>query len=320
MAATEQPPSSPASTLTTRSIPGTLTPPTPTDAPPSPPTQLSWGFLGYVLLIVLGPALWALGLPLLLVVPLVLLIVVLVFTPRRLALILLVPAVAMLLAAFPARNSELWMHLTYGKLLARGEISPGTEPFAYTTTAAPWINHAWFADWLGYIVYLLGHGPALIMAKALLIGALGCVLLALGWVRESPALSAACALLALLALGGGIPLHPMTISCLFLGLTLWLLERNQRLQSRGDNPSDPALRAVAGAVRLVGQSRRLVHPRADYGWPVLGRRKVAARVGGAPASRPESSKNAGSAACRCRVGAAGQPGRLFAQSLPRARF
>src|SRR5665213_2632261 len=81
----------------------------------------------------------------------------------------IVCALAFLLASTPARNSDLWMHLASGRLLAQGQLSPGTEPFASTTKGVYWTNHAWLSDLLFYEVYKLGDGRALVLVKAILV-------------------------------------------------------------------------------------------------------------------------------------------------------
>jgi hypothetical protein len=205
--------------------------PQPAANPPPRPEPFPWKILGWGLLILLPPALLALGAPLLIVVVLAVLlafVVTLAFTPRRLALIVLVPLAAFLLAAFPARNSDVWLHLAHGKMLAQGEFPFGTDPFAYPSEGVQWVNHAWLTDLLAYTVYGAANGLVLVLLKAILIGILGWLLLALGWIKASPGIPAVCALLALLALGQGLPLNPIAVSYLFLGLTLWLLERAQR--------------------------------------------------------------------------------------------
>src|SRR5438132_8345352 len=63
---------------------------------------------------------------------------------------LLVCALAFLLASTPARNSDLWLHLASGRLLAQGHFPGRTDPFASSTTGTFWVNHAWLSDALLY--------------------------------------------------------------------------------------------------------------------------------------------------------------------------
>jgi Tetratricopeptide repeat len=202
--------------------------------------DIPWEVLRWIAPSVIGPALWWIGLPLPIVIGLCLVVVPLLLLPTRLALITLVPALAFLLAAFPARNSDVLLHLGAGKALAQGEAAPGGEPFAYTSDGAAWVNHAWLTDLLAYLVYVAGQGTALLLLKCLLFAALGVLLLALGWTRNGPGLPAACGFLALLALGQSIPLNPICMSYLFFALTIWLLERARRPGTASTTP--PLLR------------------------------------------------------------------------------
>src|SRR4051812_41132916 len=65
----------------------------------------------------------------------------------------LVLAFAFLAASFAARNTDLWLHLAAGRLLAHGAYTFGSDPFAYTTGGAYWANHAWLSDLALYAGY-----------------------------------------------------------------------------------------------------------------------------------------------------------------------
>src|SRR5579864_6645554 len=56
------------------------------------------------------------------------------------ALVAVVLGLAFLLASIPVRNSDFWMHLGTGRLLAQGQYHFGVDPFSYTSTAY-WTNH-----------------------------------------------------------------------------------------------------------------------------------------------------------------------------------
>src|SRR5262245_21146644 len=65
---------------------------------------------------------------------------------RRLArldavLVVLTLACAFLLASFPASNSDLFLNLASGRLLARGEYTFGQDPFTFTSEGY-WANHS----------------------------------------------------------------------------------------------------------------------------------------------------------------------------------
>src|SRR5437773_201705 len=65
------------------------------------------------------------------------------------ALVAVVLALAFLLASVAVRNSDFWMHLATGRLIAHGQYHFGVDPFSYTGTAY-WANHAWLYDLILY--------------------------------------------------------------------------------------------------------------------------------------------------------------------------
>ncbi len=146
---------------------------------------------------------------------------------RRLgALALLLGAV---LASFPARNSDLWLHLANGRALAEGKHAFGEDAFAHTTAGLAWANRAWLFDLLAYETFSLLGGTALVLGKVLLIVALTAALLRLSQRRSAgttasfvPALAV---LLALVASAPWLQLRPTCVSYLFLALTLLALSR-----------------------------------------------------------------------------------------------
>src|SRR5262245_858669 len=99
---------------------------------------------------------------------------------RRLdaGLVIAALGLAFLLASFAVKNSDFWMHLAAGRLVAQGNIPNGQDPFAYTTEGVYWANHAWLFDLGLYGLYQLG-GPVVVAVKALLVVALAAVMLAI---------------------------------------------------------------------------------------------------------------------------------------------
>jgi hypothetical protein len=154
-------------------------------------------------------------------------------------LIALILLFAYLVASFPAYNSDLFMHLASGRLLAQGQYQLGVDPFAFTTQGVYWVNHSWLYDLLTYWLFLLPTigGALLVVLKALLVMALAEVMLRTArnpgqslWI---PASSVG---LAVLALSPRLFLQPICLSYFFLGLTLWLLRR-PRQRAVGATPS-----------------------------------------------------------------------------------
>jgi hypothetical protein len=140
-------------------------------------------------------------------------------------LTLMVLALAFLLASRSARNSDLWLHLASGRLLASGQYHFGVDPFAFTTAGVHWVNHSWLYDLLTFLVFQVWGGTALVAGKAVLMVVLAWVLVRSSRTTEGgDCLAAVFAALALLVVGPWMSLRPIGVSYLFLALTLWLLE------------------------------------------------------------------------------------------------
>src|SRR5262245_38435710 len=53
---------------------------------------------------------------------------------------------AFLVASFPAGNSDFFLHVASGRLLAEGKYHFGEDPFAFTSDGAYWVNPSWLYD------------------------------------------------------------------------------------------------------------------------------------------------------------------------------
>src|SRR5262249_35071955 len=84
---------------------------------------------------------------------------------------------AFLVSASAVRNSDFWLHLAAGRLLAQGDYHFGVDPFAYTSADVYWVNHAWLFDRGLYAAYQALGGPGLVVLKALAVTALAWLLL-----------------------------------------------------------------------------------------------------------------------------------------------
>ncbi len=125
---------------------------------------------------------------------------------------------ALLLASFPARNSDVWRHLAAGRRLAGGSVA-GVEA-------------TWLYDLVTYWVYLLAGGAGLVAAKALATAVLAVVLVRVCRTTGGWRIPVVCTALALLAMGTRLLLQPATVSYLMLGLAVWLLKREHRAGDR----------------------------------------------------------------------------------------
>src|SRR5262249_51137767 len=122
-------------------------------------------------------------------------------------------------------NSDLWLHLASGRLLAQGQLPWGADAFASTTAGVYWVNPNWLSDAALYGLYELGGGRALVLAKAILVTALAGLLFCFRRRDARVGLLALAAGAALLALGPWLLLQPTLLSLAGVVLTLFLLER-----------------------------------------------------------------------------------------------
>ncbi len=139
-------------------------------------------------------------------------------------LVALLLALAFLTASYPVTNSDFFLHLATGRLLAQGQHTFGVDPFTYTSEGY-WVNHAWLYDLLLYLLYQLPSGGAvLVVLKGLLLAAVaGLMLLSAQRAGQPRWIPLACVFLALLALSARLFFQPVLFSYFFLALTLYLL-------------------------------------------------------------------------------------------------
>lgn len=147
-------------------------------------------------------------------------------------LALLVVLLVFLLASFPARNSDVWLHLASGKRILTGEYFPGGhDPFSYSAADRVWVHHSWLFDIGAYLTYS-AHRYGLVLFKAVLItGAFGLLL-----VLRRPGFPlwpwCVCLVVAALAAAPQFVLRSSVASLLFLSLTVVLLLRGGQVNAR----------------------------------------------------------------------------------------
>jgi tetratricopeptide (TPR) repeat protein len=142
------------------------------------------------------------------------------------------------LASIAVRNTDFWMHLASGRLLAAGRFHFGVDPFSYTLANTYWTNHNWLYDMGLYGFSMLVGGPEsavggalIVIAKALLITLLATVMMAIRRRDQSLWAPAFCTALALLAMSPRLLLQPILLSLLFLALTLYILQKPRHLEA-----------------------------------------------------------------------------------------
>jgi tetratricopeptide (TPR) repeat protein len=138
------------------------------------------------------------------------------------------------LASFTAGNSDVWMHLASGRLIAHGQYQFGADPFSYTAgdSGQLWVNHAWLAELIAYEASEMLGGPETALAGAVLVAAKALLIVILAGLmllicRRGPSLwiPVGFVAMAVLAMSPRLFLQPRCFSFVFLGLTLYLLER-----------------------------------------------------------------------------------------------
>ncbi|HEY2911625.1 MAG TPA: hypothetical protein VGI99_15340 [Gemmataceae bacterium] len=137
--------------------------------------------------------------------------------------ILLVLLFAFGAASFVARNSDLWLHLATGRLIADGDYRFGTDPFAYTSGDRYWANHAWLFDLAAYSAFTSWGGSVLAALKAAVVAATAGLMLLAGRTRGPMWISAVCVLVGVLAMSPRLLLQPTIASLLLLAGTLCCL-------------------------------------------------------------------------------------------------
>ncbi len=142
-------------------------------------------------------------------------------------LLFLVAVLAFLLASFPVRNSDVWLHLARGRLLAQGLFPATTDPdLAFDL----WGNQTWIYDLFCYAGYAVLGDAGLVFGKALLAAGLALLLVRISAAANASGssggwcLSAFCISLTLVTMGSYLALQPATVSYLFLALVFTFLQ------------------------------------------------------------------------------------------------
>ena len=139
-------------------------------------------------------------------------------------LAVLVVLFAIVLAAVPIRNSDIWLHLAMGRQLIAGPASGADDPFLYTADGTAGVGSSWLFGVLCYGIHGLAGDLGLGVSKAIVVGLLAAAILWAGWAGAAGWVPAASATLAMVALAPWLNLQPMLCSLLLLTLALWYLE------------------------------------------------------------------------------------------------
>lgn len=154
-----------------------------------------------------------------------------------LGMIVFVGLATFLLGSFAARNTDIWLHLGIGRLVASGDFSFGKDTLSFTGADRYWVHHAWLTDLIAYQLFRTDPtGAALVAVKAgLFVVALG-ILVAIRRTGNALWPWAVIAALAALASAPHLQLRPIVASAPFLAATLYLLFRAEWRPGSWRNP------------------------------------------------------------------------------------
>lgn len=130
--------------------------------------------------------------------------------------VFLILAVAFLSASFMARNSDLWLHMATGRLLANGTYQFGTDPFTHTLAQHYWANHSWLFDVGLFLTHeSLGAGSLVGLKALMVVATVGLMFMAASRAQAPLWLAAGCILTGIVAMSPRLLLQP-TICSFFL--------------------------------------------------------------------------------------------------------
>jgi len=157
-------------------------------------------------------------------------------------LVVLVLLFTFLVALFPVRNSDFWLHLATARDWLQGKMALGEDPYTYTGSGA-WVNHSWLYEVLVYAFYQWLGGPAVIVVKAVLLTALTGLMLSIRRRGQSVWIPGVCTALAILVMSPAFLLQPMVVSLVLLGVTVALLLRRELREAPASHSGAVAGRA-----------------------------------------------------------------------------
>ncbi|MBN1888005.1 MAG: hypothetical protein JW850_08435 [Thermoflexales bacterium] len=128
--------------------------------------------------------------------------------------------------------NDFWWHVRLGQIILDEGHIPSLDRFSFTRAGQPWVNQAWLMQVALYLLYRAGGLPLLILAHSLCISA-GYALLVRSVTRYHGLRTGVLAALLGTALGVlNWLVRPQTISFLFFGLLVYLVEAHRHGQTR----------------------------------------------------------------------------------------
>src|SRR5919198_1176388 len=128
------------------------------------------------------------------------------------------------MAARGMLDPDIWWHLRTGQIILANHQLFHTDPYSFTRSGQPWVNHEWLFDVLAFALYHVGGAGALIFAFALITA---CTFF-LVFLRSpgKPYVAGVVTVLGAIASVSSWGVRPQMISLLLATVFLFLLERS----------------------------------------------------------------------------------------------
>jgi len=158
-----------------------------------------------------------------------------------------IPTVALLLFAavagtFRLRAYDLFWHLASGRWILEHRALPETDPFRFTSEAAPWVDHEWLFQIVARFVETLGGLGGLVLLRAAVVVLLAFVILFSIRRSGAPAPGAVIVVAAAVLLARPrFMVRPELFSLIALAALLVLLQEYRHSSSRSGMASDVLL-------------------------------------------------------------------------------
>lgn len=134
------------------------------------------------------------------------------------------------LGLFEIANTSIGWHLASGDWILANRAFVHTDPFSFTSSGAPWIDHEWLFQVVVSIAHALAGPTALVALRALIIATLAVLLVVVGARNGlSPAAALVLSLVCIACARGRFFVRPELVSLLIVPAAVWLfLRRAQR--------------------------------------------------------------------------------------------
>lgn len=135
----------------------------------------------------------------------------------------------MLLSLEQIRPHDFWWHLRTGQIIAETGAIPTTDLFSFTRAGHPWLNQAWLAQLLLYLLYRAGGLPLIVFCFSVTI-ALGYTFVELACLQTTGGNIRAASVAAIGAMALSVihwSVRPQAASYLLFGALVWILETDR---------------------------------------------------------------------------------------------